>query len=1193
MNFSETPDLTITRLANGGWSRTRSLSIGNLSDSILSEMNSLPDYDTIFELNVPGYPDPLSIEPVDMAGGHYLYEKEDLSFSGNNPLSFSRHYNSNSHYEDQVGLGYGWSHSLNISRKRYSNPWPAYGFRKPQEAVAMLVALPILYQLLEGEMQTAEDLADWIASALVSVWAVDNIQNNAVSIDMGGKQMEFVKLHDDTWSAPPGITASLSSDGYTLTERSGTEWAFNESDNDNPGKINTITDEHGNTLTFDYSEDQTTVTQTVIGEQGYTRSLFLNYVDGMLGNVSDGEGEGARTVSYGYVDGKLDSVTDITGKVWGYGYDDKNYLTTMTSPTETGSVQIVENVYDTRGKVKTQTVPTDEGPAEYKFYFAGFRNIEEDPTANQTIYYFDDMGRNFATENALGHTVQKEFNNEFQTTTLTDPRGHTVTNVYDSVTHNLLQTRQTVNGQEQVAGNTYLPDYPYQLWKTYRNTPTNIKTQYAYKPGTATLVGNVQSFPAAGETITTYTQYYDSGLPSSVKDGRKRPVKTTFDYTGNYGNALTTTVSSYPEITTKYYPTGLLSYLTDRNGNTTTFHYDDAGRVKLISDPFNKQTHFLYWPDGKLKRKTDRLGHYANLNWTVTGKAKSVDYPDGSGLDDIEYEYDILERVETVTQGSWKTTFDSSEYDEGQGYDALGRPRHVIDPHGYAIDYAYDTLNTPNDMVGHMTKVTYPGGLEVSYSYDEVGRIENVTVSGAGVAQKTATYYYDNEGRLDYLTQFNGTTVDYGFDNIDRLTTLENKDGATAIASYDFTDLDGNGNRRKVTVTEPGSPDVASLGATAFTFTPEMKDRLVAANGPTGERSFEYDDAGQLSAVTSSGTVIDYDFDYEHRLSEISSGSNVLNQYRYDAFGNRLEVVRNGVETRYIYDVSGNLLAIAESNGESSFAITKYFIYGQGLLAMVDVQGESKQLYCYHFDAQGNTIAMTNAAKAVVNSYSYSPYGVLLSQPSDEQVPQPFKYVGQHGVMAEANGLYYMRARYYDPQARRFISEDPIGFEGGDVNLYAYVAGNPMMGIDPSGTAYIMVRPLANPITGNLLPGWTMFANNYSFYHDNNTAFYHQQIWFDSPTQIPGQGAVASNWGYFPSGAGQDTHGIGSYSHFPADGNIAFRHFDDERLALAISMVTPSEYGLFGYNCQEYIETVVSTYDQLQSGAQRGGGKPF
>jgi RHS repeat-associated protein len=94
-------------------------------------------------------------------------------------------------------------------------------------------------------------------------------------------------------------------------------------------------------------------------------------------------------------------------------------------------------------------------------------------------------------------------------------------------------------------------------------------------------------------------------------------------------------------------------------------------------------------------------------------------------------------------------------------------------------------------------------------------------------------------------------------------------------------------------------------------------------------------------------------------------------------------------------------------------------------------------------------VALTNAGKTIVNKYAYTPFGVITGQ--TEAIAQPFKYAGQHGVMAESNGFYYMRARYYDPQVKRFISEDPLGFGGGDLNLYAYVGNNPVMGVDPWG----------------------------------------------------------------------------------------------------------------------------------------------
>jgi RHS repeat-associated protein len=89
-----------------------------------------------------------------------------------------------------------------------------------------------------------------------------------------------------------------------------------------------------------------------------------------------------------------------------------------------------------------------------------------------------------------------------------------------------------------------------------------------------------------------------------------------------------------------------------------------------------------------------------------------------------------------------------------------------------------------------------------------------------------------------------------------------------------------------------------------------------------------------------------------------------------------------------------------------------------------------------------------NPSYGLVNTYAYDPYGKIMAQ--QETVPQPFKYAGQVGIIDEGNNLYYMRARYYDANIGRFISEDPAGFQGG-LNLYAYVGGNPIMLVDPSG----------------------------------------------------------------------------------------------------------------------------------------------
>src|SRR5262249_34414468 len=83
------------------------------------------------------------------------------------------------------------------------------------------------------------------------------------------------------------------------------------------------------------------------------------------------------------------------------------------------------------------------------------------------------------------------------------------------------------------------------------------------------------------------------------------------------------------------------------------------------------------------------------------------------------------------------------------------------------------------------------------------------------------------------------------------------------------------------------------------------------------------------------------------------------------------------------------------------------------------------------------------------NSYSYRPFGEALQ--SSETIANPFQFVGRFGVMHESNGLDFMRARFYSPVEGRFLTPDPIGLAGGQVNLYAYVGQDPVPRIDPSG----------------------------------------------------------------------------------------------------------------------------------------------
>ena len=100
----------------------------------------------------------------------------------------------------------------------------------------------------------------------------------------------------------------------------------------------------------------------------------------------------------------------------------------------------------------------------------------------------------------------------------------------------------------------------------------------------------------------------------------------------------------------------------------------------------------------------------------------------------------------------------------------------------------------------------------------------------------------------------------------------------------------------------------------------------------------------------------------------------------------------------------------------------------------------------YLSDILGSTVALTDSSAAVATEYTYEPFGSTLV--SGTPSPNPFQFTGRENDGARQ---YYYRARYYDPRGGRFLSEDPIGFGGGDIDLYAYAMNNPVNLTDPDG----------------------------------------------------------------------------------------------------------------------------------------------
>jgi len=167
--------------------------------------------------------------------------------------------------------------------------------------------------------------------------------------------------------------------------------------------------------------------------------------------------------------------------------------------------------------------------------------------------------------------------------------------------------------------------------------------------------------------------------------------------------------------------------------------------------------------------------------------------------------------------------------------------------------------------------------------------------------------------------------------------------------------------------------------------------------------------------------------------------------YVYDAAGRRVEKQYDGVTVvKYVYDGDR---CIAEYNRYDQ--LLRKYIYGPGVdepICMIEATVSPAATYYYHFDALGSVVALTDHNGDTVQVYEYDVYGQAGS--SDPEHPNRFLFTGRE--FDKETGLYYYRARYYNPQIGRFLQADRVGY-GAGMNLYRYCLNNPLNWGDPFG----------------------------------------------------------------------------------------------------------------------------------------------
>ena len=390
----------------------------------------------------------------------------------------------------------------------------------------------------------------------------------------------------------------------------------------------------------------------------------------------------------------------------------------------------------------------------------------------------------------------------------------------------------------------------------------------------------------------------------------------------------------------------------------------------------------------------------------------------------------------------------------GYIYDNLNRPTQVTDSQGGTINWSYDAVGqvlsetTANSVVGYSykdarqkTSLSVQGRPNVNYGYDTAGRLSSINQG-----TETFGYTYDTLSRMESMTRPNGVTTGYEYDTVNRLKRLKHFSGSQTIEDMQY------GYNAEDEISSISSLNSATLLPSVKTATPANEANRISQFGNT---SYNFDEKGQTTTKTdTSGTAV-YNWDARGRMTSANLPSGQTVSYSYDALGRRNSRTANNQTTSFIYDGQDVVQDKSASNVQTDY------INGSGIDNKLKVSNNSGSLY-YLKDHLGSTQGLTGVSGNVAEWQRYEAFGNSNLQSSATR----YGYTGRE--RDEQTNLNYYRARWYDAQQGRFISQDPIGFKGG-INFYNYVRNKVMAYTDSLG-----LDPLNLPSNPSGLPnGWT------------------------------------------------------------------------------------------------------------------------
>lgn len=764
----------------------------------------------------------------------------------------------------------------------------------------------------------------------------------------------------------------------------------------------------------------------------------------------------------------LKRATNTRGASWSYQYNEDDLQTRVTEPRkfdpranafdETPTRRMD---YDDRGNM---TESVDPYLARVSMVYDLRNNLElrTDQASNATDYRYDGNNNLVGILFPLGEPeAEFEFDGRGLRTRTINRRGFEASFEYDAVTGELLRSIDPF-------GNATVYEYDALGRRVAMTTPTGATSSFVYDAGgrlletidplqrsltrrydARGLLTEVDAPGGSGQRALTQYEFDARGLLLTETD--PLGLSTAYDYDAR-GKLLQMTTPAGRVTTYEYDDLGLLAATTDAAFSRATADYDDLGRRVAFSFPENRNTFtFEYDLLDRLVARRDALGNTLSQDYDERGLVSTIT---NGRRQAIELEYDVAGRMTAMRLPERDIVHELDENGNivrstGDGpnpilreFDALDRLVSRSDEWGNTVGYAYDAN-------GNLSLLTYSDGKQVRYGYDLVDRLVEVEDWDGNVTR----YSYDDADNLSRVELPDGSVIEYRYDIANRMVGVTDTTGRGLEIYRNDRVLNDDGLVVSESVRLPLAPDVPDAVSNRQY---GAVNQLQSVDGV----AVEHDEDGNLVGASIDGRAMAFDYDSLNRLVAVNEDS-----YRYDADGLRSEARIDGRTVRYVNDPNAAMPRILEEHDADGNILARY-VWGAGLISRQD--GVTGRHLVYHFDTRGSTLALTDSSGLVTDRYAYAPYGKVLAQRGSTK--NPFRYVGAHGVIADDNGLYFMRARYYEPNLRRFLTRDELAnttlVMPQTLNLYAYGRNNPISQVDPDGEFGFIGRALAGAAIG-------------------------------------------------------------------------------------------------------------------------------